>query len=168
MVGEPESFYGNLAEYYEHLPHEMMYWALWQKGDVRGSRDHFETALGYRPFHPLYLHDLRFYETLPKVLVTGVSTLPELVYPEDKVQFGKDAVAAKDGWTLTLEEGSTPEPLSLMIALRTALENTMDMITFEGGGAATLRRNAAEAGKERTMHCYRAKIIRDTHGSDHS
>lgn len=91
-------FYANYQPYYEHLPHEMMYWALWQKGAITASAMHFDACLGYQPLNPKYLHDFRWYYTLPKVsfiiptlgrpegLQRCVDSIKNLDYPQDLIE----------------------------------------------------------------------------------
>lgn len=57
-----QGFYADNAAHYTHLPHEMLYWALWYLGDKEGSRHHFERALGYQPNNPKYLTEAAFYK----------------------------------------------------------------------------------------------------------
>lgn len=54
-------FYYNQIAHYEHMPHEMLYWSLWQLGDLDGAKHHFRKALKYRPNHPKYLEDKKFF-----------------------------------------------------------------------------------------------------------
>lgn len=91
-------FYANYQPYYEHLPHEILYWALWQKGEVHASKDHFDLALAYQPHNAKYLHDFRYYYELPKMsfviptlgrpegLAKLMKSIRDLHYPEDKIQ----------------------------------------------------------------------------------
>jgi len=60
-------FYANFQPYYENIPHEMMYWALWEKGEIAASKDHFDMCYLYQPFYSKYMHDFRFYYKLPKI-----------------------------------------------------------------------------------------------------
>lgn len=102
-------FYANYQPYYENLPHEMMYWALWEKGAINASRDHFIACLGYQPLNEKYLKDFRWYFPLPKVsfvipslgrregLERVMSSIVHLDYPQDKIEI----VIVHDGETPT-------------------------------------------------------------------
>lgn len=91
-------FYANYQPYYEHLPHEMMYWALHTKGAISAASIHFDACLGYQPLNPKYLHDFRYYYTLPKVsfviptlgrpegLKKCIDSIKALDYPQDKIE----------------------------------------------------------------------------------
>lgn len=93
-----DNFYANYQPYYENFPHELMYWALWQKGEYLASKRHFDQCLAYQPFNPKYLKDFANYYELPKIsIVVPVKGRPEgtdrllesienLVYPKDKVE----------------------------------------------------------------------------------
>ncbi len=59
----PGSFYADNAAHYAHLPHEILYWALWYLGDKEGSRYHHSKALSYQPKNPKYLAEAKFYQT---------------------------------------------------------------------------------------------------------
>ncbi len=72
------NFYANFQAHYENLPHELMYWAKHYMGDMTAAMEHFTTALKYQPLNSKYLHDYRFYYTLPKISVI----LPTLGRPE--------------------------------------------------------------------------------------
>jgi glycosyltransferase involved in cell wall biosynthesis len=75
-----------------------MYWALWNLGDINGSRTHFNACYGYQPYNSKYLHDLRFYTKLPKVsfiiptlgreegLKRCIESIKKLNYPLENIQ----------------------------------------------------------------------------------
>jgi len=98
QIPDHEGFYANYQPYYQHIPHEILYWAYWQRGDFHSSRYHFETALAYQPYNSKYLHDLRFYTQLPKVsfiiptlgrpegLKRCINSIKNLNYPRDRVE----------------------------------------------------------------------------------
>lgn len=91
------NFYAAFQPYYEHLPHEMLYWAYWQKGQKELSRVHFYQAINLQPFNPKYLSAIQFYEELPSVSIIIPTLRPEglerllksievLNYPKDKIE----------------------------------------------------------------------------------
>lgn len=92
-----DNYFANFQPYYEHIPHEMLYWAYWQIGDKTASQRHFNLAQNYQPFNPKYLHDMRFYYDLPTVtfviptmkrpegLKRCVDSIAKLNYPAEKV-----------------------------------------------------------------------------------
>lgn len=55
------NYYANHQPYYEHVPHEILYWAYWQLGDVEKSKDHFLKAFAFDPKNPKYINDQKFY-----------------------------------------------------------------------------------------------------------
>ena len=107
-------FYANYQPYYEHVPHEMMYWALWQKGELRASKDHFDVCFALQPFNSKYLADYRWYYNLPKIsfvlptkgrpegLERCVVSIEKLNYPPEKIE------------VIVLHDGEIVEPGKLV------------------------------------------------------
>jgi len=62
-------FYSNNMSQYAQEPHELMYWAKHQLGDIAGAREHWRAALGYQMLNPKYLSDAHWYVKLPKVSI---------------------------------------------------------------------------------------------------
>lgn len=93
-----DNYYANYQPYYEHLPHELLYWAYWNVGDINASKRNFQIAEAYQPFNSKYLHDLRFYVDLPFVsfviptmkrpegLQRCIESIKNLNYPQDKIE----------------------------------------------------------------------------------
>ncbi len=62
-------FYASDMDEYRHVPHEILYWALWQLNfrpdDLApardASRDHWLKALSYQPLNPKFLNAGEFY-----------------------------------------------------------------------------------------------------------
>lgn len=91
-------FYANFQPYYEQVPHELMYWALWQKGEYNESKRHFDICFAYQPFNPKYLHDYRFYYKLPKIsfviptlgrpegLMRCIDSIKAIDYPQEQIE----------------------------------------------------------------------------------
>mgnify|MGYP006921293522 CR=1 FL=1 len=150
-------FYANYQPYYEQLPHEMMYWALWQKGEAHASMDHFNVCLGYQPYNPKYLHDFRFYFNLPKIsfviptlgrqagLERVINSIKALNYPQDKVEIiviedeprigvpkrvNEGAAKATGEWIVFAANDLEFTPDSVMIAFRIAMENSKLFMAF--------------------------------------
>ncbi len=138
------NFYANYQPYYEHLPHEILYWGLWNIGNKEGAQEHFEKALAWQPNNPKFLHDARFFRRLPSVtfviptlgrsegLERCVASIKALNYPmellttaiiEDSPRKGvpfrvKQAVAASKGeWLVYASNDVEFEPQSLILAL---------------------------------------------------
>lgn len=98
QVPDGAGFYANYQPYYENVPHEILYWAYWRRGDYRSSKYHFDNAIAYQPFNSKYLHDLRYYVDLPKISIViptlgrpdglkrVVDSIQNLNYPQEKIQ----------------------------------------------------------------------------------
>lgn len=71
-------FYANYEPYYQNRPYELLYWAYWQLGEMDHSKENFFKAFNYLPYNSKYLHDLRFYTSLPGISVI----IPTLGRPE--------------------------------------------------------------------------------------
>lgn len=94
----PSTFYASFQPYYEHYPHEILYWALFNLGKRDDARMHFDRCLAYKPHSAQYLHDYRLFYELPTVsfviptlrggdaLVRTIASIQKLNYPSDKVQ----------------------------------------------------------------------------------
>lgn len=92
------AFYANDLAHYTHYPHELMYWAKWQLGDMEGSKYHFDKAFAFKPEHGKYLYDYRWYYDLPLVsiiipqlgreegLKRCLDSIKNLNYPQDKIE----------------------------------------------------------------------------------
>lgn len=55
-------FYSNYQPYYENIPHELLYISYWQLGNKEKSKEHYQKALAWKPNHPKYLDDAKFYQ----------------------------------------------------------------------------------------------------------
>ncbi len=55
------NFYANNMDHYRHVPHEILYRALWWLGRKEESKVHFDQAFAFQPLNPMYVHDRRFY-----------------------------------------------------------------------------------------------------------
>lgn len=139
-----DNFYANFQPYYENMPHEMMYWALWQKKELRASKTHFDICLGYQPFNQKYLHDFRFYYELPKMsiviptlgrpegLVGVLKSIDRLNYPKDKIE----VIVVSDGEkvpeeTKTLFPTYKFEELETRLGVPKALKHGVKIATGE-------------------------------------
>lgn len=93
-----DNFYANFQPYYEDYPHQILYWALWEKGEYWASRTHFDICFSLKPYEPKYLFDWRFYEELPMIsfiiptlgrpegLKRCVDSIKQLNYPQEKIE----------------------------------------------------------------------------------
>ncbi len=72
------NFYADSQEHYTHVPHDLLYWAYWQVGNMAKSKEHYDIASSYRPNDYKILHDRQFYYELPKVTII----IPTLGRPE--------------------------------------------------------------------------------------
>jgi len=168
-----DNFYANYQPYYENVPHEILYWALWQKGEHTASRRHFDICMGYQPFNPKYLHDFRWYYDLPKVsfiLPTILGTRPEglkkalesikkLDWPDeqkevivlsDEPRIGvpkrvAEGVAKATGeWFVFCADDMEFKPDSLMCAFKTAMDNGKFFMAFNTGEVSPDEGNICE------------------------
>lgn len=64
-------FYSNYQPYYENIPHELLYISYWKLGNREKSKEHYLKALAWKPNHPKYIEDAKFYkeEVEPKLSV---------------------------------------------------------------------------------------------------
>lgn len=154
------NFYANFQPYYENLPHEILYWGLWQMGDLRQSKAHLDKCLAYQPHNVKYLHDMRWYYEFPKMsivlptlgrpegLAKALASIDALDWPEDK----KEVIVIEDsprlGVPKRLKEGvekATGEwivyasndiefaPDALLHAFNQAMSNKSKFIAFNTG-----------------------------------
>lgn len=155
-----DNFYANFQPYYENLPHEWMYWALWKKNELNASKQHFDICFGYQPFNSKYLHDFRFYYNLPKISIVIptlraegfkrlLTSIENLNYPKDKIEtiilhddprLGvpkrvKEGVEKSTGdWVLYASDDIEFAPDSLMCAFKTAMDNNRYFMAFNSQG----------------------------------
>lgn len=149
-------FYANFQPNYENLPHEYMYWALWQKDEVMASKEQFDLCMAYQPFNPKYLHDFRFYYELPVMSIVVVSSgnvesqkrlsksIERLNYPKEKIEVVytesegtvpkriKESIRHITGeWIVCVSEDAEFENDSLMSAFKTSMDNKRWFMEFE-------------------------------------
>jgi len=79
-------FYSNHQPYYENIPHELLYVSYWQLGNKEKSKEHYFKALAWKPNHPRYLNDAKFYMNSPKSKVSVIIPF------KDKVKMTEDCV----------------------------------------------------------------------------
>lgn len=112
----PGNFYANFQPYYEHYPHEIMYWALWHLDRKVEARHHHREALRFQPHNAQYLHDYRLFTEHPLVSIVvptlregGLKRLLEsvdaLVYPKDKIELITIPDVPRIGVARRLKEG---------------------------------------------------------------
>lgn len=105
-------FYSNYQPYYEHLPHELLYWAYWYTGNKEKSKEHFDKAFAFAPTNPKYISEKKFYYSSsptisfiipslgrPDGLKRCLDSIDKLNYPKDlmdiKIVEGEDTVPVK-------------------------------------------------------------------------
>ncbi len=167
-------FYANYQPYYENLPHELMYWALWQKEAHTAAKAHFDVCMGYQPFNSKYLFDMRFFYDLPKIsfviptlgreegLQKCINSIKLLNYPQEKVEiivendeFGENRIGVpkllKRGvenstgdWIVYASNDIEFEPDSIMCALKTAMDNSKKFMAFKTGVVSEDKGNICE------------------------
>ena len=54
-------YYANNRDFYEHVPHELIYQSLGILGNREGAAYHLREALKYQPYNERYLFDTRFF-----------------------------------------------------------------------------------------------------------
>lgn len=176
QITEPDSFYGNHQPYYENIPHEMMYWALWQKGETSEAFQHYMICLGYQPFNEKYLEAYQWFMPLPEltVMIHGDDpdareltrqSIANAIYPQDKISYPmvmEEFMAHPKAWTLKLEAGMVIDRAAIMAAYKTALDNRKNRIILNTGDdkrGAEFFMNAVKEMKDfREMFCARAKV----------
>lgn len=154
--------YMNHRPYYEHLPHEMMYWALWQKEEITASRMHFDVCLAFQPFNHKYLYDFRWYYPLPKMsfvipstktaeeLAAAIGSIKALNYPQDQIEilieetFEKGVEKATGDWYIRAGEDLRFEEDALMAAFKTAYDNSKKFMAFSEGDFFMIRKDLEE------------------------
>jgi glycosyltransferase involved in cell wall biosynthesis len=113
-------FYADNQAHYTYYPHEILYWALWQLGDIEGSHRNFLEAWHYQPRNPKYLADAMFHP-LPTVSIV----IPTLGRPDGLAK----ALEA-------IEQLNYPKELLEVIVEEDNFENRMGVpITFKKGMA---------------------------------
>ena len=92
------SFYATFQPYYEHYPHELLYWAYWHLGDKEKAKHHFDQCLKMQPHETKYLHDYRLFYTLPKMSIViptlrdtvaldrVLASIEDLNYPKNRLE----------------------------------------------------------------------------------
>lgn len=73
-------FYADSKADYQHIPHELMYWAKGWLGDIPAARYHILEALKYQPYNHEYCRDTQFYFEYAAPLIEGWMTFPELTW----------------------------------------------------------------------------------------
>jgi tetratricopeptide (TPR) repeat protein len=116
-IGE-NGFYANHMAHYREFPHEMLYWAYYRLGNMSEAKIHWEKAIAYSPEKTSFLHDARFFMSLPKVSIV-IPTLGrekqlekciELIkknanYPDFEIIVEKDSFENRQGVCKTLKAG---------------------------------------------------------------
>ena len=179
-----DDFYANYQPYYEYVPHELMYWALWEKKEYNASKRHFDQCFAYLPFKSEYLRDFSNYYEVPKMtlIIDGTSTeaqtnqtiasIEGLNYPAAKkeISFEGDPVENRTGtWTIILPAGTILHPDSVMCAFKQAMDNNKMFMAFEDNETYMINEKLIKKMKEgeifpqvkalaQMMTCARAKV----------
>jgi hypothetical protein len=72
--------YANDRAHYEHIPHEILYWAKGWFGDIEGAKKHLTKALEFQPYNPNYLRDTKFYFEYADQGIEGYMRFAELTF----------------------------------------------------------------------------------------
>lgn len=149
-----DQYYANFQPYYENIPHEWMYWALWQKDEYLASKQHFDLCLAFQPFNPKYLHDFRFYYELPKlsvVLPADASkevgdSVRALNYPQEKIEIHHEGDGTENtgDWIVYLEQGATFDPQCVISAFKQAMDNKVKFMAFGESKSCMIHRALLE------------------------
>lgn len=127
------NFYANNAAYYEYLPHEYMYWALWQKGEYNASKRHFDQCFAYKPSHSKYLTDYRWYYELPKLCFVKAPASADINYPAEKIIEEFSSNPEKVDWAVFIPEGYKLPADGIMTGYKQALDNSKYFMGFTDG-----------------------------------
>lgn len=74
-------YYANNRDFYEHVPHELLYQSLGILGNKEGAAYHLREALRYQPYNQRYLFDTRFFFEYPnKETIDGWMRFEELQF----------------------------------------------------------------------------------------
>jgi tetratricopeptide (TPR) repeat protein len=140
-------FYANYQPFYEDYPHEILYWALWQVGDTKQAKAHFDICRAYKPFREKYMHDMRFFYSLPKVSIVrdpeAASAVLESVrasnWPTEKFEM-VNSIKETTGDILLFapKDLKSFAPDAMIRAYLTADSNKKSAILFEAAGDAEL------------------------------
>lgn len=163
-------FYSNYQPYYEHYPHELLYWSYWQVGDKKKSKENYDKAVAFSPSNPKYLSDRKFYyDALPKVsiliptlnrpegLQRCLDSIKKLNYPQDRIQVmmdkGEGTVPRKVAQMLEQADGEYIcyaaddmefTPNSLLIAVEESKQMGKGMVSFNAGAVYPDKGNICE------------------------
>lgn len=168
----PQSnFYAAFQPYYQHLPHELLYKALWAKGNKESALAHFEVAIACQPYNSKYLHDTRFFYKLPKVSIIVptlrpaglerlMASIKNLNYPaelietivlEDSPRLGvpkrvKEGVEKTTGeWVVYAADDMEFHPDAISAALqKSRLTGDKGLIAFNAGPVSPDKGNICE------------------------
>lgn len=166
----PNAFYASFQPYYEHLPHEICYWALWHLGRKTEARQHFRDAMRFRPHNPQYLHDYRLFTEHPLVSIIVptlreeglkrlLASIDKLIYPKDKIELitlpdaprigvpkrvAEGVSRAKGEWIVYAADDMEFEPACIMEALLTSDKESAKLVAFNSGPIAPDEGNICE------------------------
>ncbi len=73
-------FYADQKADYEHVPHELLYWAYGWIGNIPKAQEHINHALWFQPYNENYLRDTQFYFEYKQPGILGWMRWPELLF----------------------------------------------------------------------------------------
>ncbi len=152
------NFYADDVSHYRHVPHEILYWAYWNLGDLKQGKEHYDIALGYLPLSDKFLHDARFFYDLPKVsiilptkgrpegLKRALDSVEMLNYPKELIELIVDGdpgtvpekvkrmqQKATGTWYCYASNDIEFTANSLILAVLDGLKNKKGLISFNTG-----------------------------------
>jgi glycosyltransferase involved in cell wall biosynthesis len=165
----PSNFYANWQEHNTYKPHEYMYLAQWWLGDKERAKYHFDKCLAFSPTNTKFLHDYRFFYTLPSVtfilptlgrpdgLERCLKSIENLNYPKELVDVivkdgegtvpNKVAEAYKESkgdWLVFASNDTEFTPDSLIIAYMAASKENKALVAFNTGEVIPDRGNICQ------------------------
>lgn len=138
-------FYSNHQPYYENIPHELLYISYWYLGNKEKSQEHYFKALFWKPNHPKYLEDGKFYKEPVEPKITFViptlgredglkrclESIEKLNYPKHKIEVivKQDSYENRTGVPKLLKQGVEESTGDWIIFASNDTQFTPDSIT---------------------------------------
>ena len=85
-------YYANDKAMYEHVPHELLYWAYGWLGNISNAQEHILKCLKYQPENPIYLRDTKFYFQYPANHISGWMTFEEQTFLYDTAKIMESVI----------------------------------------------------------------------------
>jgi tetratricopeptide (TPR) repeat protein len=138
-------FYSNHQPYYENVPHELLYISYWWLGNKDKSTEHYFKALAWKPNHPRYISDAKFYKEPAEPKITFViptlgredglkrctASIEALNYPKSKIEviIKQDSYENRVGVPKLLKQGVEESSGEWIVFASNDTEFTPDSIT---------------------------------------